>query len=996
MMFHLLRVRRTYQAQVTATGDIVEFLKKLSKKQLFGLILALLVVMTVIGSIIANFTYLSDDEQKTVRIAVVAPLSGPLAVNGESLKQGAELYAAGINEEGGIRGGRVIIDVYDDKNDPDEARRIAEEIGAKTSTLAVISHWSVAATRAAAPIYQKYNVPMIAPSPLDRSVIKDRPSVFSGVYDTNYETAFVANYTRNVLGQKTASIIHDLSPRGLRMAEAFEETYNRFGTRIRYKWGFDSKSADAGARISEIVQDLKPKLDVGTVFIAAEGDFAAKVLKALRDDKIRNPVVGTSILATRGFQAALGSDGDTIASYTNGIVASTPLLFDTANEEAQDFNSRYQNKFGATSDWVSAYAFDTVHLIVEGFKSATRNQDEDVVQGGRRIIRERLAAALDPETGIRGISGVKMFSKEGEAKSPVFMGRYDGRDMVSALTQLQPIKTGVAANFIEELKKGKVLYVNDRFMYKTNVVYTGLQMKEVSDLDIEKGQVTLNFLLWFRYSGDFKPEDLVFSNAVEPIVLDKPVEEQISRGLNYKLYEVKGKFTYNFSKVKRPYGTFLVGFDFAHKHLNRNNLQYVTDVLGIGLAGNSTYKAILERNNVLSEKLGWDIDRAWVSQEIVPVGTRGDPTYVGHGSVDPLFSRITLGILTSPATINVRDFVPEEYFVYLAIFGVLGSLFAVLMDRKKHGRFWSAQSWILRLMAWPVLLLAGGNLLLDFAVQELQVGYVDTIVIIYKCLWWIVPARIGGIALERFLWVPLEQHTRRMVPNVIRMFGSLNIYVLASFGIIAFVFDQKITSLLATSGLLAMIIGLAVQANISNVFSGIAINIERPFVVGDWVKIGDLEEGEVVDITWRTVRVKSRNGFTISVPNGQASEWPVHNYTAGKVTRLTFNLNADPDVDPRGIEEVLMRALLKSENLVKEPKPAVRYNGTVDGFNDWGGQFTIQYWIANYSMREQIASDVWDNVWDELEKAGLCGKVNQAPETATDVSDADKPQAQPA
>jgi len=971
----------------------VEFLKQLSKKQLFGVILTLLVIMTVIGSIIANFTYLSDDEDKTVRIAIVAPLSGALAVNGQSLKQGAELYADGINDAGGIHGGRVVIDLFDDKSDPAEARKIAEELGANSKVLAVIGHWSVATTEVAAPIYNKYKLPMIAPAPVNSGIVQGSPSIFSGVFDTDHETAFVANYTRNVLGQKTASIIHDLSPRGLRMAEMFEETYKRFGTRIRYKWGFDGSSASAKSRIDEIVADLKPKLDVGTVFIAAEEDHAATVLKSLRDAKVRNQVVGTSILATRAFQKALGPTNEDVAKYTNGIVASTPLLFDTANEEAQDFNSRYQTKFGASSDWVAAYAFDTVHLIVEGFKNGTRKEGEEIVAGGRRMINDRLTRATTVEDGIRGIGGIKTFSSEGEAKSPVFMGRYDGRNMVSALTQLQPIKTGVAANFIEELKKGKVLYVNDRFMYKTNVVYTGLQVKEVTELDVAKGQVTLNFLLWFRYSGDFKPEDLIFSNAVEPIILDKPAAEQISRGLNYKLFEVTSKFNYNFSKVERPYGTVLIGLDFAHRHLNRNNLQYVTDVLGIGLAGNTTFQQILERNQVISEKLDWDIDRAWISQEIVPVGTRGDPTYVGHGSVDPLFSRITMGVLTSPARINVRDFVPEEYFVYLAIFGVLGSIFAVLMDGKKHGRFWSAQSWLLRVMAWPVLLLAGGNLLLDFAVAELQAGYVDIIVLVYDCLWWIIPARICGIGLERFLWVPLEQHTRRMVPNVIRMFGSVNIYVLAGFGIIAFVLDQKITSLLATSGLLAMIIGLAIQANISNVFSGIAINIERPFVVGDWVKMGDQEEGEVVDITWRTVRIKSRNGFTISVPNGQASEWPIHNYTAGKVTRLSYNLNVDVDADPRLVEEVLMGALLKSDNIVKEPKPAVRYNGTVDGYNDWGGQFSIQYWISNYSMREQIASAVWDNVWAELEQAGYCGNIE---EVRAQSADDDEPQAQPA
>ena len=955
----------------------MEFLKRLDKRQLFLLILGLLIVMTIIGSVIANFTYLSDDEDKTVRIAVVGPMSGPLAVDGKSLEQGAQLYAETINADGGIRGGRVIVDVYDDKNDPAEAQRIAEELSANSTTLAVIGHWSNATSAVAAPIYDRNKLPMIAPAPLDGSVVEGRDWVFSGVFNTDHESAFVANYTRNVLGQKTASIIHDLSPRGIRMAEMFDDTYQRFGTRIRYNWGFDSTSPDAAERIREIVEDMKPKLDVGTVFIAAEEDMAALVLRSMRDEKVRNPVVGTSILATRAFQNALGNESDTIAGYANGIVTSTPLLFDTANEEAQDFNSRYQNKYGASSDWVAAYAFDTANLIVQAFKDGKRAEDEPVISGGRRVIRDALAGATDAETGIRGITGIKTFSPEGEAKTPVFMGRYDGRDMVSALTQLQPIKAGVAANFIEELKKGKVLYVNDRFMYKTNVVYTGVQVKDVSEPDLEKGNITISFLLWFRFSGDFKPEDLVFSNAVEPIVLDAPIEEQISRGLNYKLYDVKAKFNYNFSKVKRPYGTILTGFDFTHKHLNRNNLQYVTDVLGIGLAGDTTFQQILEKNQAINPKLDWDIERAWVSQEIIPIGTRGDPTYVGHGSVDPLYSRITMGILTSPSRINVRDFVPEEYFVYLTIFGFLGSVFGVLMDRKRHGRFWSVQSWILRVMSWPVLLLAGGNLLLDFAVQELQTGYVDMIVLVYDCLWWLVPARLCGIALERFLWVPLEQHTRRMVPNVIRMFGSLNIYVLAAFGIIAFVFDQKITSLLATSGLLAMIIGLAIQANISNVFSGIAINIERPFVVGDWVKIGDLEEGEVVDITWRTVRVKSRNGFTISVPNGQASEWPVHNYTAGKVTRLEFCLNVDPDADPRAIEAVLLKALVDSANVVKEPKPAVRYNGTVDGYNDWGGQFAIQYWIASYSMREQIASDVWDNVWDALEKAGYCGKKDE-------------------
>lgn len=105
----------------------------------------------------------------------------------------------------------------------------------------------------------------------------------------------------------------------------------------------------------------------------------------------------------------------------------------------------------------------------------------------------------------------------------------------------------------------------------------------------------------------------------------------------------------------------------------------------------------------------------------------------------------------------------------------------------------------------------------------------QTIVLAFSVLWWLMPALLLPLLIKRFVWIPLEKRTTRTVPNVIRLFVSSIIYLLACFGIIAFVYDQPITSLLATSGVVAMIIGLAIQVNIANVFAGIVINIERPF-----------------------------------------------------------------------------------------------------------------------------------------------------------------------
>ncbi len=76
------------------------------------------------------------------------------------------------------------------------------------------------------------------------------------------------------------------------------------------------------------------------------------------------------------------------------------------------------------------------------------------------------------------------------------------------------------------------------------------------------------------------------------------------------------------------------------------------------------------------------------------------------------------------------------------------------------------------------------------------------------------------------------------------------------FGIVAFTFDYPLTGFLATSGLVAGIIGFAARENISNIFSGIALNVERPFRIGDWIEVGD-NKGKVVNMTWRSTRIET-------------------------------------------------------------------------------------------------------------------------------------------
>ena len=944
-------------------------LAALEKRERFMVIIAGILVLGVFLSVITKVSFISEDEDSLYRIAVVGPITGDSAAIGRSIRQGAELYVSIANAAGGIGETRLAIDVYDDKNTAEGAKQAAAKIVADKRVRAVVGHWASPAARAAAEVYRENGIPAMTVASVDPAVTKDNEWLFSTVFNDREQARFLANYARNVLGHKLVTVIADSRAYGASMAENFAATYLRFGTKVRYTYAFDS-AQPVVPQMQQIVADLKPKKDAGVIFLAVNEIDGARLLKLIRDAGIRNQIIGPNGLATAAFNKAVGElpgKRDDPGRYTNNMLVTAPLLFDTANETAQNFRARYLAKFGNRPDWVAAYAYDAVQLMVRGLRSALGNQEvAKSMTASRQTTRDFLAGASSLDDALPGITGVTYFNDAGEARKPVLIGVYNGSDVISALTQLQPIRTTGVQNYIEELKQGKVLYVNDRFMYKTNVVYTGIQVGKISDFDLKKNEFTMDFVIWFRYRGKFEPQDLVFINAVEPIVLDKPADEKLIGDLIYRLYRIKAKFRFNFSAAERPYGQHVVGVGFSNRLLNKNNLQYVVDVLGVGLNQGETVRDKLEKVQAINPASGWVPVRAWLSQDIVGKQTHGDPAYVGYASTDPDFSQIIFGAVIKRDVFSARDFIPGEFFIYIGIFALIGSLTAFAMDHRERGRFWAAQSWFIRVASWPLLLLAAGNLLLDFAFLNLSDYYIDTIILVYETLWWLIPARLMGVALERFLWLPLEDHTERNIPNVIRVFASVTIYSFAVCGAIAFVFDQTLTSILASTGLLAMIIGLAVQSNISNIFSGIVINMERPFNVGDWVQIGDMDEGRVIDITWRTVRIKVRNGYIVSLPNGQVSEAQIHNFSSFNSVRLEMPLFLEAKYPFEETAEIMERGLAKAPRIMETPGREVRFKGVQRALGSWIAEYEIQFWIENYGPREEISENALTCVWNEL------------------------------
>jgi small-conductance mechanosensitive channel len=174
--------------------------------------------------------------------------------------------------------------------------------------------------------------------------------------------------------------------------------------------------------------------------------------------------------------------------------------------------------------------------------------------------------------------------------------------------------------------------------------------------------------------------------------------------------------------------------------------------------------------------------------------------------------------------------------------------FAIILAGVLVGRF-LFQQLIWRAIARVVFLILLTLLLLKNGIVPYQPLHVsgeavhDVIAGTLKIAWWLWAAWFL-VALIRAV-VVFERRPRegKLIQDLI----SGLIYLTALFAIIAFVFDLPVRGLVATSGVIAIVLGLALQSTLSDLFSGLVLSLSRPYGPGDWINIEGGTEGRVVD-----------------------------------------------------------------------------------------------------------------------------------------------------
>ncbi|PZM12535.1 mechanosensitive ion channel family protein [Rhizobium tubonense] len=233
-----------------------------------------------------------------------------------------------------------------------------------------------------------------------------------------------------------------------------------------------------------------------------------------------------------------------------------------------------------------------------------------------------------------------------------------------------------------------------------------------------------------------------------------------------------------------------------------------------------------------------------------------------------------------------------------------------------------------------------------------------------KAVWWVNGAWVLVGFVRVFLIFERKPREGRLLQDLV--VGV--IYLGAALSVVSYVFGVPIGTLIATSGVFAIILGLALQSTLNDVFSGIALNLGRPYSVGNWVVLDDDVQGRVVETNWRATHLLNGTNDLVIIPNSALAKARLTNLSSPDETHgISITVRVDPTAVPRVITDVMRNVLLSTNSILKVPEPTV----TIDSLDGQALQIGLSCRVKDISMVATAKNEIFDLIYRHTKSSGL-------------------------
>jgi small-conductance mechanosensitive channel/CRP-like cAMP-binding protein len=300
--------------------------------------------------------------------------------------------------------------------------------------------------------------------------------------------------------------------------------------------------------------------------------------------------------------------------------------------------------------------------------------------------------------------------------------------------------------------------------------------------------------------------------------------------------------------------------------------------------------------------------------------------------------------------------------LFLAGVVIVGGFFGARVWRERNSRI----HFLIQLLVFVVLtgLMLSGGVIPYRPAAVIADPLKRLLVAALELVWWLAGAWLAAGFMRAFIVLSRRPRESKLGQDLL----AALIYLAAAFAIVAYVFDLPVKGLLATSGALAIIIGLALQSSLGDLFSGIVLDIARPYRVGDWIVLDGTTQGKVIETNWRATHILTGAQDVAIVPNSVIAKSKVVNCSSPtEIHGASLRVKLEPVLTPAAGCNLLGEVLLGSVHILRTPPPGV----TVVDVSAEMIEFELSYSVAEIGVVDRARNELFNRIHRATAAAGV-------------------------
>lgn len=324
-------------------------------KKILSMLLALVMITALFAACgAAEEETTGGSMPETVKIGLLSPTSGDLAVYGQAVYNATEMAVEEINAAGGIGGSTVELIHYDNEGDPTKSINLFNKLVEEDKIVALIGPVISGTSLVVGPLAEEAQIPMLSPTATNPDVTPGMDYVFRACYIDPYQGRVVAKFATQNLEAQTAVIFRNVSnDYSIGLADAFKSA---FGGELLADEGYTAEDNDFKAIIAKIA-DKNPDV----IFLPDYFNVVGLIAKQLEEAGVEATLLGGD--GWDGIQADYADviEGNFFANHY-ATTDESPIV--------QGFISSYETKYSETPNALAALAYDATKVMASAIETA--------------------------------------------------------------------------------------------------------------------------------------------------------------------------------------------------------------------------------------------------------------------------------------------------------------------------------------------------------------------------------------------------------------------------------------------------------------------------------------------------------------------------------------------------------------------------------------------------------------------------------------------------